>query len=149
MSNSNGKATADGKAKGTKATRKAVEKVPNLVIQDRLMTVLSKHKDGLAIEEAEAEGQKLKVTPKGRYAGVARSEFTTKKEGEKLLVFPSVSEHGFLVGIKHTVGRESMHWTVRTFPKQALEAAEKLEASKKLTGGEIAKLEVAIKRLAK
>ncbi len=42
-----------------------------------------------------------------------------------------------------------MHWTVRTFPKQALEAAQKLEVAKKLTRGEVAKLEKAIEGVAK
>ncbi|MDG6967272.1 MAG: hypothetical protein JRN03_06075 [Nitrososphaerota archaeon] len=109
MSNSNGKTEGKTSPK-TKATKKAkapeITKVPRLVIQGRIMQVVSKQKDGLEIAQVEAEGQKLLKIPQGRYAAVARSEFTTRKEGEKTLVLPSVSEHGFLVGIKHTTGRD-------------------------------------------
>ena len=70
------------KTNGKEGKKTKVSSVPQLVIQDRLMAVLSKHKDGLDLAQVEIEGQKLKAIPKGRYSGVARSEFTTKESKE-------------------------------------------------------------------
>ena len=114
------------------------------------MQVLSRHKDGVSLEQLESEGQLLKKLPQGRYSAVGRSEFQTKKDKDgKVTVYPSISDHGFLVGIRHTLGRESTHWTVRVFPRQALEAAKRLEGVKKLTSGEVSKLEEAVKKAGK
>lgn len=69
--------------KNGKVKKTSEAKVHGLVIQDRIMQVLAKHMDGLSLEQMEAEAQKLRKLPEGRYAGVARAEFQTKKDSAR------------------------------------------------------------------
>ena len=72
---------------------------------------------------------KHKTLPVGRYAGVAKSEFRTEtsKTGQ-ITVFPEISRHGFVVGMRYTLNRSgTLHSTWRISPQEGLAILESLK----------------------
>jgi len=95
------------------------------VIQDVIYSILQRNSSGTPLDELEIEGQKINKITKGRYIAVAKSEFTITGN----LVFPTISERGYRIGIKYTINRGTTHWIVRMFPKESEEHAKKMNVN--------------------
>jgi hypothetical protein len=138
------KANGNGKKDAPKEKKPIPEKVPRMTSQDYIMKALAGHKDGLPIDQLESACQKLHKHAEGRYSHVARQQFVCNKDRDgKITVLPVVSEKGFLFGAEFSLEGGGLHWTLRTFPKEASESLRKQKFD------QVAKIEALLKEAQK
>jgi hypothetical protein len=117
------KANGNGKKDAPREKKTIPEKVPRMTSQDYIMKALVGQKEGLSIDQLEIACQKLHKHAEGRYSHVARQQFVCNKGTDgKITVMPAVSDKGFLFGAEFSLENGGLHWTLRTFPKEALES---------------------------
>ncbi|MGI0092069.1 MAG: hypothetical protein ACREBS_10195 [Nitrososphaerales archaeon] len=116
-----------GEAKAVKGTpTKAEKKSPRKTIQEVILSTL----DGKAME-LEALRKKNPSAQKC-LESVARGEFKTTKDGDKILIHPGLSEHGAERIAKYIGSRGIDHYWSKTESKKLLEAGMRVLNQKEL-----------------